>query len=29
MIVGLDHVQIAAPPGGEPQARSFYPTRSG
>jgi len=24
MIVGLDHVQIAAPPGGEPQARSFY-----
>jgi catechol 2,3-dioxygenase-like lactoylglutathione lyase family enzyme len=24
MIVGLDHVQLAAPPGGEPQARSFY-----
>jgi len=24
MIVGLDHVQIAAPAGGEPQARSFY-----
>ena len=24
MIVGLDHVQIAVPPGGEPQARSFY-----
>jgi catechol 2,3-dioxygenase-like lactoylglutathione lyase family enzyme len=24
VIVGLDHVQIAVPPGGEPQARSFY-----
>jgi catechol 2,3-dioxygenase-like lactoylglutathione lyase family enzyme len=24
MIVGLDHVQIAAPACGEPQARSFY-----
>jgi catechol 2,3-dioxygenase-like lactoylglutathione lyase family enzyme len=24
MIVGLDHVQLAAPPGGEAQARTFY-----
>jgi catechol 2,3-dioxygenase-like lactoylglutathione lyase family enzyme len=24
MIVGLDHVQLAAPPGGEPAARAFY-----
>ncbi len=23
-IVGLDHVQIAIPPGGEPLARAFY-----
>ena len=23
-IVGLDHVQVAAPPGCEPQARRFY-----
>jgi catechol 2,3-dioxygenase-like lactoylglutathione lyase family enzyme len=24
MITGLDHVQVAAPPGCEPQARAFY-----
>ena len=24
MIVGLDHVQVAAPPGGERDARRFY-----
>jgi catechol 2,3-dioxygenase-like lactoylglutathione lyase family enzyme len=24
VIVGLDHVQVAAPPGCEPQARAFY-----
>jgi catechol 2,3-dioxygenase-like lactoylglutathione lyase family enzyme len=24
MITGLDHVQIAAPPGNEPEARRFY-----
>jgi catechol 2,3-dioxygenase-like lactoylglutathione lyase family enzyme len=24
MIAGVDHVQIAAPPGGEPAARAFY-----
>ena len=24
MITGIDHVQVAAPPGGEEQARAFY-----
>src|SRR2546423_11210120 len=24
MITGLDHVQVAAPPGCEPEARAFY-----
>lgn len=24
MIVGLDHIQLAYPPGGEPAARQFY-----
>ncbi|WP_435131191.1 VOC family protein [Actinacidiphila sp. bgisy144] len=24
MIVGLDHVQLAAPPGSEPRLRAFY-----
>jgi len=24
MVVGLDHVQLALPPGGEPEARAFY-----
>jgi catechol 2,3-dioxygenase-like lactoylglutathione lyase family enzyme len=23
-IIGIDHVQLAMPPGGEPQARRFY-----
>ena len=23
-VTGLDHVQVAAPPGCEPQARAFY-----
>ncbi len=23
-VIGLDHVQLAMPPGGEPQAREFY-----
>jgi len=23
-IIGLDHVQVAMPPGGEAQARAFY-----
>jgi catechol 2,3-dioxygenase-like lactoylglutathione lyase family enzyme len=23
-IIGLDHIQLAIPPGGEPQARRFY-----
>lgn len=23
-LVGIDHVQLACPPGGEPQARAFY-----
>lgn len=24
LLLGLDHVQLAMPPGGEPQARAFY-----